>query len=49
MEGVYIDFFKDNCKNKNTTKATNTWSKNLKKWLAEKGEITDIENYARKN
>ena len=36
-----IDFFKENCKNKNTTKATTTWMRHYKKWASENGQITN--------
>ena len=39
-----IDFFKENSKNKNTTKATTTWMRHYKKWASEKGEEENIES-----
>ena len=29
---IDIDFYKENCKNKNTVKATMTWLRQYKKW-----------------
>ena len=38
-----IDFFKEKCKNKNTTKATNTWMRHYKKWAKANGEAAELE------
>ena len=38
-----IDFFKENCKNKNTVKATTTWIAKYKRWAVAMGEPEDLE------
>ena len=39
-----VDFFKKNCKNGNTTYATNTWYKNYVRWAELNGKRVDIQN-----
>ena len=43
MDSHDVDFFKENRKNKNTTKATNNWMRNFKRWAVEKQLEQDIE------
>ena len=38
-----VDFFKENRKNKNTTKATSNWMRNLKRWALDNQLEQDIE------
>ena len=38
-----IDFYKENCKNKNTVKATTTWITKYKRWAVALGEPEDLE------
>ena len=38
-----VDFFKENSKNNNTTKATNSWHKNFVKWAESTDRPTNVE------
>ena len=38
-----IDFFKEKCKNKNTTKSTDTWMRTYRKWASQNGEQENLE------
>ena len=37
-----VDFYKNNCKNKNTTKATNSWLRTYKLWAENNNQILEI-------
>ena len=38
-----IDFYKQQCKNKNTDRATSTWMRNLQSWAVTKSMEPNIE------
>ena len=44
-----VQFYKDNSKNTNTTKATNSWYKNFCKWAENSGRQTNIETMEREH
>ena len=37
-----VDFYKNNCKNKNTTKASNPWLRTYKLWAENNNQILEI-------
>ena len=37
-----VDFYKENSKNKHTTKATNTWLRTYRKWAKANNQIEEI-------